>query len=143
MKTITLISTIAALSMSACGHNHYEYIVGDKGEKGDTGQQGEVGETGSPGATGAPGSQGAQGIPGTNGAPGINGTSVTVVKLCPGVTVYPSKFIEVAFCIGNKLYATYSANGGFTSEIPPGSYGSNGINASCNFVVLSNCGIQN
>lgn len=104
------------------------------------------------GKDGAPGSQGPQGVPGLmgpagptgpQGAPGIDGTSVTVVKFCPGTTVYPSKFIEVGFCIGGKLYAVYSANGGFESEIPPGSYGSNGINASCNFTVLANCGIQN
>ncbi len=77
------------------------------------------------------------------GPQGLAGTSVTVVKFCPGTTVYPSKFIEVGFCIGGKLYATYSQNGGFSTEIPPGTYGSNGINASCNFTVLPNCVIQN
>lgn len=100
------------------------------------------------------GREGAQGVAGSNGqsivgpagpqgSPGLNGSGVTVIKFCPGVTTYPSKFIEVGFCIGNKLYGTYSANGGFSTEIPPGSYGSNGINASCDFVVGPNCSIVN
>ncbi len=120
---------LASMALSSCGP-HYEYYRGEDGKDGESIQ-------------GPAGPQGNSGPAGANGLPGINGTSVTVVKLCPGTTVYPSKFVEVAFCIGNKLYATYSANGGFSTEIPPGSYGSNGINASCNFVVLPNCGIQN
>jgi len=80
---------------------------------------------------------------GDQGEPGTDATPVTVVKLCPGVTTYPSKFVEIAFCIDGTLYGTYSANGGFSTEMPPGTYGSNGINASCNFVVLPGCEIQN
>lgn len=80
---------------------------------------------------------------GVDGRDGVDATPVTVVKLCPGVTVYPSKFVEVAFCIGGKLFGTYSQNGGFSTEIPAGTYGSNGINASCNFTVLLNCVIKN
>lgn len=80
---------------------------------------------------------------GPAGRDGIDSSSVTVVKLCPGVTVYPSKFVEVAFCIGGKLYGTYSTHGGFSTELPPGTYGSNGVNSSCNFVVLPGCLIQN
>lgn len=98
------------------------------------------GKTGPAGAAGKDGAQGAQGVP---GADGKDGSQWTIVKFCPGETVYPSKFVEVGFCVNGSVYATYSANGGFTSEIPPGSYGSQGINASCNFVVLDNCGIQN
>lgn len=80
---------------------------------------------------------------GAAGRDGVDATPITVVKLCPGVTVYPSKFVEVAFCIGGELFGTYSQNGGFSTEMPPGTYGSNGINASCNFTVLPGCGIQN
>lgn len=104
---------------------------------------GKKGDKGDPGQRGPDGAPGLQGLPGAQGPAGIDGTSVTVVKFCPGTTVYPSNFVEIGFCIGGKLYATYSANGGFSTEIPPGTYGSNGINASCNFTVLPNCGIQN
>lgn len=128
MSKYLMSAILIGLTFTGCGKTyHYEYI-GPKGETGSTGEQGQKGDKGDQGNT---------------GAPGINGTSVTVVKLCPGTTTYPSKFVEVAFCIGGKLYAVYSANGGFESEIPPGSYGSNGINASCNFTVLPNCCIQN
>lgn len=116
-----VLAIMMAMGTMACGP-HYEYFRGQDGSTGPEGEKGDQGE---------------------RGDDGIDGTSVTVVKLCPGVTVYPSKFVEVAFCIGSKLYATYSANGGFTTEIPPGTYGSNGINASCNFVVKPNCQIQN
>jgi hypothetical protein len=98
--------------------------------------QGATGDKGAPGES----IVGPQGPAGTNGA---DGESITVVKLCPGETTYPSKFVEIAFCVQGKLYGTYSANGGFSTELPPGTYGSNGINASCNFAVLTNCGIQN
>ena len=80
---------------------------------------------------------------GPRGYNGEDGKEVTVVKFCPGVTVYPSRFVEIGFCINGHIYATYSTNGGFSTEIPPGSYGSNGINANCNFVVLPNCEIRN
>lgn len=92
---------------------------------------------------GPTGYSGVDGKPGNDGQDGEDAQQITVVKFCPGVTTYPSKFVEIGFCISGKLYATYSSNGGFSTEIPPGSYGSNGINSSCNFVVLPNCGIQN
>jgi hypothetical protein len=116
------VTIILALNLMACGSNHYQYIQGTPGDKGDPG---DVGDTG------------------PQGAPGQDATPVTVVKLCPGTTVYPSTFVEIAFCIGGKLYGTYSANGGFSTELPAGTYGSNGINASCNFVILPNCVISN
>lgn len=100
------------------------------------------GRDGAPGLDGIDG-QSIVGPQGEQGSPGIDAASVTVVKLCQGTTTYPSKFVEVAFCIGGKLYGTYSQNGGFSTELPPGSYGSNGINASCNFVVGNSCTIQN
>lgn len=87
---------------------------------------------------GRPGDKGEPGIS-IVGPPGVDTTPVTVVKLCPGTTTYPSIFIEVAFCVGGKLYGTYSANGGFSTELPPGTYSSNAIGSSCNFTILSNC----
>lgn len=92
------------------------------GPKGDTGLKGDKGDKGDQGDAGS------------------NGTSVTMVRLCPGTPNYGT-FIEVAFCINNKLYATYSANGGFSTEIFPGFYASNGINSSCAFEVQANCSI--
>lgn len=109
---------VALLALSACGNTHYEYFRGEDGAAGQVGPQGEQGN------------------------PGIDATSVTVVNLCPGVTAYPSKFVEVAFCIGGKLYGTYSANDGFSTELPPGVYSSNAINSSCSFTVGANCTIQ-
>lgn len=119
------LAILIILNLMGCGKTHYEYFVGEKGDKGEQG------------ASGSQGNQGPQGIP------GIDATSVTVIKLCPGVTTYPSRFVEVAFCIGGTLYGTYSANGGFSTEMPSGTYGSNGINASCNFTVAPNCTIVN
>lgn len=72
---------------------------------------------------------------------GIDANSVSVVVLCPGTTLYPGTFVEVGFCIDGKLYATYSANGGFSTEIPPGTYSSNGIGSSCTFTVGENCNV--
>lgn len=120
-----VVCMVLSLVITGCGKTNYEYYNGKDG------------------AAGSVGAQGPQGPAGPQGSPGIDATSVSVVKLCQGTTTYPSQFVEIAFCIGNKLYATYSQNGGFSTEIPPGSYGSNGINASCNFTVLPGCGIQN
>lgn len=107
MNKAVMFAMLAA--MSGCGHNHYEYFVGEKGNPGADGQ---------------------------------DATPVTVVRLCPGVSVYPSTFVEVAFCLDNRLYAVYSANGGFQTEIPPGIYSSNAIGSACSFRVLPNCAIQ-
>lgn len=77
---------------------------------------------------------------GTNGAPG---TTISSVQFCPGsIATYPTTFPEIGFCIEGNLYAVYSANDGFLTEIPPGQYLSNAIGSSCNFTVLSNCVIQ-
>jgi hypothetical protein len=92
---------------------------------------------GDPGAQGPQGEQGATGPQGPQGIPGI-----TIVKLCPGETTYPTTFVEIAFCVGGVLYGTYSANNGFSTELPPGAYSSNAIGSSCNFTVLNNCAIQ-
>lgn len=86
--------------------------VGVVGPKGDTGAQGEA---------------------------GVDATPVTIVTLCSGVTTYPSTFTEIAFCVGSRLYGTYSQNGSFSTELPPGNYSSNGINSSCTFTIHANC----
>jgi hypothetical protein len=80
---------------------------------------------------------------GPQGAPGTDLTPINVVQFCPGTTNYANEFNEVGYCIAGNLYAVYSANDGFMSEIPPGNYTSDGIGSSCNFTVLANCGIQN
>lgn len=97
------------------------------------------GPAGRPGASGLDGSNGKAGQDGTNGRDGMDASPVTVVELCPGTTTYPSVFVEVAFCIGGKLYGTYSANGGFSTELVPGNYNSNAIGNSCNLTVGVNC----
>lgn len=73
--------------------------------------------------------------------PVVDEVSATqVVQFCAGAnTAYPGTFAEVGFCINNNLYAVYSANDGFLTLVPPGTYSSNGINASCTFTVLPNC----
>lgn len=98
------------------------------------------GATGSTGDTGATGAAGANGTNGTNGQ---DATPVTVVQLCPGTPSYPSTFIEVALCINNRLYAVYSSQGGFLTEITPGRYSSNAIGSRCNFTAHGDCKICN
>jgi hypothetical protein len=89
---------------------------------------GQVGATGNTGATGA------------QGPSGTNSTPLTVVQLCPGFTPsYPNTFPEVGFCLSSRLYGIYSENGGFMVYLPPGTYSSNGINASCTLTVAANC----
>lgn len=89
--------------------------------------------------------RGPQGLPGTPAPLGPqlpNGTTVTPVQFCPGTTTYPSTFNEVGLCINDTLWAVYSANDGFLTEIPPGTYLSNAIGSSCTFTVLPGCIIQ-
>lgn len=105
---------------------------GPQGERGLQGERGEPGES-------IVGPTGPTGNDGSDGKDGQDATPVTVVQLCPGTTHYPTTFVEVAFCIGGKLYATYSTHGGFSTEIPPGTYSSNGVGSSCTFTVGANC----
>jgi hypothetical protein len=91
------------------------------------------------GPVGATGAAGRDGVDGKDG----QDAEVSIVKLCPGVTTYPSKFVEIAFCFDGKLYGTYSANGGFSTELPPGNYTSTGIGSSCNFKIKANCVVEN
>jgi hypothetical protein len=78
-----------------------------------------------------------------------DGSSVTlptnnfiIVQFCPGTTSYPQTFNEIGFCINSQLYAVYSANSGFLTLVPPGTYSSDGINSSCTFVVGQNCEVS-
>lgn len=91
------------------------------------------------GPVGVPGPKGDTGAQGVQGEAGTDATPVTIVQLCPGTTTYSSKFVEIAFCVGGRLYGTYSQNGGFSTELPPGSYSSNGINSSCSFIIYADC----
>ena len=147
MTTKLLIVLIALLSVS-CSRLQ---VVGPTGATGASGQDGATGPAGTNGVDGQDGSNGTDGANGVDGqdgavgpqgAPGSDAASVTVVQLCPAPTTYATTFSEVAFCIGGNLYATYSANGGFSTEIPPGTYSSNGINSSCTFVVSANCQVS-
>lgn len=90
------------------------------------------------------GDRGEQGVPGESivgpqGPAGADGNLATLVALCPGVTTYPSAFVEVALCLNNKLYGVYSANNGFLTLLPPGNYSSNAIGSACNLTILPNC----
>jgi hypothetical protein len=102
-------------------------------------KDGVDGVVGPKGARGLPGATGPAGSNGNDGRDGSDAHSVVAVKLCPGTTNYPSTFVEYAFCIEGELYATYSANDGFTSILPPGLYQSNAIGSSCQFEVQANC----
>jgi hypothetical protein len=119
------------------GTNGTNGATGATGQTGATGATGAAGTNGTNGATGATGQTGATG---TNGTNGTNGTVITPVQFCTGDTgSYPSTFPEVGFCINNNLYAVYSANGGFLTEVLPGTWSSDGINASCTFTVAADC----
>lgn len=93
------------------------------------------------GVPGPKGDIGTPGVAGPTGPPGKNGQDaiVGVIRLCPGASTYPTVFIEVAVCLNSKLYGVYSTNGGFLTELPPGSYTSNAVGSSCNFTVGANC----
>lgn len=69
---------------------------------------------------------------GDTGAAGLPGSDIQIVQFCPNVSpTYPSIFPEVGFCIDNKLYAVYSANDGFLTEVTPGAYLSNAVGSVC------------
>lgn len=114
-------------------------LTGQPGQNGEDGKDGAPGVQGAMGATGPKGDQGVAGAVGPTGANGVDASGVTVVQLCPGTTTYPNVFTEVAFCIHNKLYAVYSLNSGFETEIVPGTYQSNAVGSSCTFTVQPNC----
>lgn len=121
------------------------FLMACRGPQGDQGPQGTRGFTGTPGTVGSEGPQGPQGPAGQNGTNGTNGvdaTPVTWVQFCPGVTSYPANFQEGGLCLGGNVYGVYSANNGFLTLLPPGTYNSNAIGNSCTFTLLANCKIQ-
>lgn len=103
------------------------------------GYQGPIGQQGLAGKDGTNGHDGAKGDTGASGHDGQNATPVTMVNLCPGVSTYPGVFVEIGICLQGKLYGVYSANGGFLTELPPGTYSSNAIGSACNLMIGANC----
>lgn len=107
------------------------------------GKQPQQGPQGVSGSIGAQGMTGAQGIKGPTGSPGTDAATVRTVELCPGfVPSYPNSFPEYALCIQGNLWGVYSDHGGFLTELPPGAYSSDGINASCNLLIEANCQVE-
>lgn len=101
------------------------------------------GKAGPPGAMGRPGVAGLQGEQGSAGINGVNASPFYPIQLCSScVPHYPDTFPEVVFCYQDNLYGTYSANGGFSSSLPVGTYNSNGINCSCTVTISANCQVQ-
>lgn len=135
MKFFFLMATIAlAFALSACcGPRGRTGAPGVAGPKGDTGLPGADGADGRDGVDGTDGQDGATGPQGPQGPAGADGQIAQIVQLCPGTTTYPGVFVEVALLINGKLYGVYSANNGFLTYFPPGTYHSNAIGSSCNF----------
>lgn len=78
------------------------------------------------------------GTNGSNGSDGQDGSDANIQfeQVCAGITPsYPSTFPELIMIVNHTAYGVYSANGGFWTLLPPGSYSSNGINASCTFTI--------
>lgn len=109
---------------------------GDRGDVGATGSVGSQGVAGNDGSTGSVGATGPRGEVGPSGTNGADGQPAQVVALCPGVSTYGT-FVEVALRINGKLYAVYSANGGFLTYLAPGAYSSNAIGSACSFTVTA------
>lgn len=169
MKKVVSFLLISLMFLASCGLER-EWLEGPQGSYGTQGVAGPTGATGATGPQGAPGASctvsavaasnvapnggsliscpdGSQslvlnGTNGTNGAAGTPGTIVTPVQFCAGTPSYPSSFPEVGFCIDNTLYAVYSANDGFLTEVTPGEYRSNAVGPSCNFYVGPNCQVS-
>lgn len=70
---------------------------------------------------------------GLNGSNGLDATPVKILQFCPGMTVYPSAFLEIGLVINSKVYAVYSVNSGFLAYLPPGDYRSNAVGSQCDF----------
>lgn len=84
--------------------------------------------------------RGPQGNAGPQGETGDPGFSPVPIQLCAACTThYPDTYAEVVFCYNGNLYGTYSANGGFSTELPQGSYSSSGINCSCTVAIGPDC----
>ena len=129
IMAIYLMSIITLLT--ACAKN------GKDGNPGPRGLPGVEGANGTDGAQGPPGAQGPQGIP---GPAGHDGTIITPVKFCSEIASYPSTFPEYGFCINGRIYAVYSANDGFLTIVPDGTYISRAVGSHCTFTV-SGCAV--
>lgn len=128
-KLYIMLQAASWLTMMVC------LLVGAQG-CGKPGPQGAQGPSG----VSVTGPRGQQGIPGTNG---VDASPFYPIQLCSSCTAhYPDIFPEVAFCYQGNLYGTYSANGGFSSSLPVGTYNSNGINCSCTVTISANCQVQ-
>lgn len=166
--TATLGGLLSGCDCPAPGKDGAPGVQGPAGPQGDAGAQGTAGINGTNGTSCtvravapnevAPaggseiicgetstlvlnGVKGDQGDIGAQGVAGADGTVVSAIQFCSAGTSYPNTFSEVGFCIGGKLWGVYSANGGFMTELPPGTYSSNGINSSCTFTIGENCSI--
>lgn len=139
MKKIIMLALVLT---GCCGPQGDPGPAGSTGATGSVGAQGPQGNTGDTGAQGIQGPAGPTGATGLQGAPGLDATPVTLIKLCSDTPSYPSTFVEYGVCVGGNLYGVYSANGGFLTLLPPGSYSSNAINSSCSFTVSANCVVQ-
>lgn len=107
------------------------------------GTQVTIGSTVSVVCNGSNGVQGPSGSTGPQGPAGVDITPISFVQFCTGISPsYPGTFPEIGLCINHNLYGVYSQNGGFLVLLPPGAYISNGINASCNFTITADCGVQ-
>ena len=155
---LTAVFILSVLVLSGCGNQQPQQ--GDQGAPGKNGNDGHTPvvdivpatlvecptgglEVDIDGANSGVVCNGVVGSTGPTGTPGQDLTPITIVQFCPGTTVYPSEFNEIGYCLGGNIYATYSANGGFSTLIPPGAYSSNAIGSSCNFTVLPDCGVSN
>ena len=160
MKNI-LTTMIVCIALIGCS-DRYDGTNGTNGKDGATGAAGSNGINGTsctvtsvpandvapnggslitcPDGTSSLVLNGSSGTNGTNGSNGTNGTVVSPIQFCSGTGSYASAtFPEVGFCIGGNLYAVYSTNGGFLTEVLPGNWYSDGINSSCSFTVAANC----
>lgn len=78
---------------------------------------------------------GSNGVIGPTGPTGSPGTIITLIPFCPGVTVYPSTFLEYGLCVSGVMYGVYSYANGFLAMLPNGNYQSNAVGSQCNFTI--------
>jgi hypothetical protein len=134
-------SLITCANGSVLIRNGYNGLNGRNGAPGLAGTNGTNGTDGTNGVDGTNGTNGTNGNDGAAGSNGADATPVVAINLCPNVSVYPSRFVESAFCIGNKLWGVYSLNGGFLTYLPEGNYSSNAVGSSCSFTIGANCSV--
>lgn len=133
----TLITTMLILTscMGYRGHRGNIGLTGSPGKNCTVVQNAGEAVITCPDGTQAIIKDGVTGAVGPQGPAGTNATPVTMVKLCNDTATYPTVFVEYGMCLGGKLYAVYSQNGGFLAYLPNGTYHSNAIGSSCNLTV--------